>query len=1009
MAPAPRSSVDSEHETAPFLQSQTSGQKNDRRGLQGRRRLLGSITAMRDYAFPCYHGNVCRNPTPSPRMPSNHISVKNGLRGSGGEHFSYLNREGHYAYISRDGKFEERGDLQTSGSGNMPAWAEHDPAIFWQVADHYERANGRIYKEVVVSFPRALSAEQRIELVTEFVGNLVGDRHAYSWAIHSPHASDGGEQPHAHIMFTTRTNDGIERDPSEFFRRWNREHPERGGAGKDRYFDTKQFVRDVREEWAMTANHFMSRYGIEARIEHRSYKTLGIELEPSVKLGIARYGGERGVMEDVVAENRARAQRNGERLLSNPAIGVHALTALQSVFSRRDVEQFVFRNTDSEEQFRQVLARLLNSKELRALRDNGREGEWFTSRELHEIEVALVERSAKMSKAASSAARNQGTEPVDTRSRIRASRSFNSGQAEAFDILIGSQSLAVVNGAAGTGKSYVLAAAREALEAENQRVIGAALQGKTADDMQRDAGIASRTVHSLLASLDRDSMRLDRNVVIFVDEAGMVGSRQMEKLLRYADDAGARVRLVGDAYQLHAVDAGDAFRAVSAQVEKNGSLRRLNEIVRQHEPWQREASQSLARHNITAAIHEYADRGHVLVFENMAGAREALIERIFADRARAPSESQILLAHSNEQRDLLNVRMRELRHSAGELGADHVVQSADREMVLAVGDRVMFLRNEHQLGVRNGSTGTIERLDVDRAGAVGQPVAPVMSARLDDGRQVTIDTRNYRDFDYAYSLTVHKSQGVTVDRAYLLATNSMNAELSYVGMTRHRTALTIATGADQFANIQAFTRTLSHPAEKSFSASLGAVPDEQRPVDLGYRHSLLQRRVTFATGPAPRRDREPTPRRDRAVVDYVRTLEATEQGKATNQTVAETDRLALRRARADLLRTNRLMHTDLDKLVREDDRAWRALVELAGKTRARDLVEHARERLAGLSQTGKTDGNARGGQGQGRFSVLSNEQRKARRADFISDRRRDADVTDERIPPNKKGHGYGID
>ena len=167
--------------------------------------------------------------------------------------------------------------------------------------------------------------------------------------------------------------------------------------------------------------------------------------------------------------------------------------------------------------------------------------------------------------------------------------------------------------------------------------------------------------------------------------------------------------------------------------------------------------------------------------------------------------------------------------------------------------------------------------------------------------------------------------------------------------------------------------------------------------------------MRYPTSPAPRRDREPTPRRDHAVVDYVRTLEATEQGKATNQTVAETDRLALRRARADLLRTNRLMHTDLDKLVREDDRAWRALVELAGKTRARDLVEHARERLAGLSQTGKTDGNARGGQGQGRFSVLSNEQRKARRADFISDRRRDADVTDERIPPNKKGHGYGID
>lgn len=942
-------------------------------------------------------------------MPSNHISVKNGLRGSGSEHFSYLNREGHYAYIARDGKFEERDDLQTSGSGNMPAWAQHDPAIFWQAADRYERANGRIYKEVVVSIPRALTAEQRVELVNEFVENLVGDRHAYSWAIHSPHASDGGEQPHAHIMFTTRANDGIERDPSQFFRRWNREHPEKGGAGKDRYFDTKQFVRDVREEWAMTANHYMSRHGIEARIEHRSYKTLGIELEPSVKLGIARYGGERGVMEDVIAENRARAQRNGERLLANPAIGVHALTAMQSVFSRRDVEQFVFRNTDSEEQFRQVLARLLNSKELRALRDDGREGEWFTSRELHEIEVALVERSAKMSRSDGAALREPKPETEVSRSHVRSGRSFNSGQAEAFDLLTGSRSLAVVNGAAGTGKSYVLAAAREALESDGQRVIGAALQGKTVDDMQRDAGISSRTLHSLLASIERGSLRLDRNTVVFVDEAGMVGSRQMEKLLRYASDAEARIRLVGDAYQLHAVEAGDAFRAVSGEAKKNGALRQLVEIVRQREPWQREASQSLARHDVTAAIHEYADRGNIFVFRDMAGAREMLIRRVLEDRAKDPEASQILLAHTNEQRDALNSRVRELRRSTGELGADHVVQSGEREIPVAIGERVMFLRNDHQLGVRNGTTGTIELLEVGRKGATDDALAPRLSVKLDDGRRVTVNTATYRDFDYAYALTIHKSQGVTVDRAYLLATNSMNAELAYVGMTRHRSALTIATGEDQFADIHAFTRILSRPAEKAFSASYDAIPDENRAVDLGYRHSLLQRRVTFATGPAPRREHELVPSRDRAVVNYVRALEATEQGKASNSAAAESDRLALRRARADLLRTNRQLHMDLDRLVRSDDRAWQALVELAGTTRARDLVVHARERLSGAQATNEAGRTTPGSRQHGRFSQLPREERQARREEFLAERRREAGIADDRSLTDRKNRGYGID
>ena len=131
------------------------------------------------------------------------------------------------------------------------------------------------------------------------------------------------------------------------------------------------------------------------------------------------------------------------------------------------------------------------------------------------------------------------------------------------------------NGAAGTGKSYVLAAAREALEADGLRVIGAALQGKTADDMQRDAGITSRTLHSLFSGVERGTITLDAKTVLVIDEAGMVGSRQMEKLLGHAQAAGARVRLVGDAWQLHAVDAGDAFRAVSREAAAANRLESL--------------------------------------------------------------------------------------------------------------------------------------------------------------------------------------------------------------------------------------------------------------------------------------------------------------------------------------------------------------------------------------------------------------------------------------------------
>jgi Ti-type conjugative transfer relaxase TraA len=938
-------------------------------------------------------------------MSSNHISVKNGLRGSGGEHFHYLLREGHYAYISRDGKFEERGDLQVSDSGNMPAWAAHDPSLFWKAADQYERANGRIYKEVVVSLPRALSTEQRVELVNEFVVHLLGERHAYSWAIHNPSASDGGEQPHAHIMFSTRTHDGIERDPAQFFKRWNREHPEKGGAGKDPYFDTRQFIRDVREEWAMTANHFMSRHGIEARIEHRSYKTLGIELEPSVKVGLAKYAGERGVMENVLAENRARARRNGDRLLINPSIGVHALTTMQSTFSRRDVEQFVFRNTDDEEQFRQVYARLMNSKELVALKDSAREGEWFTSSELRDIEVRLVERARAMA-----STDLPETADVGQREKVRVQRDFNEGQDAAFIAATSAAQLVVVNGAAGTGKSYVLSAAREALEADGYRVIGAALQGKTADDMQRDAGISSRTLHSLLSGIERGSVTLDNKTVLVIDEAGMVGSRQMEKLLGHTQAAGARVRLVGDAFQLHAVDAGDAFRAVSREAIQAGKLESLTEIMRQKEAWQRDASLALSRHDIESAVVAYAERGNVEMYPTISDARERLVSLSTADRTSAPHETQILLTHTNEQRQALNERVREVRKGAGELGQDHIVQAGDRTIALAEGDRLMFLQNEYVMQVKNGTLATVERIESKADGRGTNDQGAIVHVRLDDGKRLAVDTEQYGHFDHGYALTIHKSQGVTVDRAYVLATQSMHAELAYVAMTRHKNSLVIAASITDFTDGEAMVRSLSRADEKAFSAVHELRPASERSKEMGYRHTLGQRRVELSNAPRPQRAEKSLLG---AVEEYADGLAAATITKQAGKPVTAKDRATLKRGTVEINKVEPAMRRDIRYVAEHDDRAWRALVELSGAARATALVAEVRRVRAAQAEAARPTPSRR--VPAKRFADMSVEEREQRRREFrdqLHEAVRKPVEGTTRLPERAKtrgrgGHGIG--
>lgn len=898
------------------------------------------------------------------------LEVKSGKKGTAGQHSRYLGREGHFAYISREGAFKSRDDLEMTESGNMPAWAKDNPTMFWDMADRHERANGRTYTEVVFALPRELNAEQRVELVREFVQNVLGDRHAYSWAMHAPEASDGLEQPHVHLMFTERINDGIERDPEQFFKRYNGKEPEKGGAGKDRYFSGRQFVRDIREEWAMTANHFMSRHGVEVRIDHRSYKTLGIELEPSQKVGIAKYAGERVAMAEVLAQNREIARRNGERLLTNPAIGVHALTTLNSLFSRRDVEQFVFRNTDGEEQFRAVYAKLMTSPELTALSVPGKEGEWFTSAELRAVETRLVDRAGSMA----------GTETgiVFDRSMteaVRSQRKFNAGQAAAFDLLAGDAQLAVVNGAAGTGKSYVLSAVREAAEQSEFQVLGAALQGKTADDMQRDAGISSRTLASFLSGLERGTVQLDERSLVVIDEAGMVGSRQLDKLLFHIASSGARIRLVGDAFQLHAVDAGDAFRAVSREAEQAGVLASLTEIVRQKEVWQREASVSLSRHEIGAALDAYHARGQIVLYESLDAARDALVRQALADRQARPDESQILLAHTNAQRTRINHAVRSALFESGELGVDQVVRLAVdepngppsfREMSLAAGERIMFGRNEYVMNVKNGTLGTIERIE-SRAhdGQAGKGLGPLLHVRLDDGRRLAVDPSRYGSIDYGYALTIHKSQGVTVDRSYLLATQSLTAELAYVGMTRHRHGLVVASGKSEFADIGAMKRGLSRVDEKDFSGHYA--PRAHDRTETGKRQTLADRRV-IQTG----------------TMKYV-------------PVDGRQDKAALGRSRSGLDRFGPQFAHTVRYLREGDDRARRALIELAGEARAATLIAQARERLGLTEPDGVRSAERPAEVDTRRFSELNEAEKQTRRETFMAEQRLMANVSERAL------------
>lgn len=216
-------------------------------------------------------------------MASYHLSVKVGGKGKALIHAHYIAREDKYARRRDE-------DLVHVESGNMPDWAAHKPAEFWAAADDHERANGCTYREIEIALPRELDDGQRLALVRHFVSQEIGERHAYQFAIHNPKAAiAGGEQPHAHIMFSERYCDGIDRDPEQYFKRANSKNPERGGAKKVRFGETpterKAYLTEQRSRWADLQNAYLEKYQHDDRVDARSYKAQGIDRQPERHLG----------------------------------------------------------------------------------------------------------------------------------------------------------------------------------------------------------------------------------------------------------------------------------------------------------------------------------------------------------------------------------------------------------------------------------------------------------------------------------------------------------------------------------------------------------------------------------------------------------------------------------------------------------------------------------------------------------------------------------------------------
>ena len=708
-----------------------------------------------------------------------------------------------------------------------PDWMM-DRNRLWNATEEAEkRRDSRVAREFEIALPHELNAVQRLEVTRAFSRELA-QRYgaAVDFSIHEPHATGGKAQGdarnhHAHILMTTRkvTAEGLgEKTDIEL---------------KDTVLlarglpNAKMQTRAVRQLWEQVCNHHLELAGRNERIDHRSHVERGIDITPTQHMGvtataIARRGD--GELMRVSLDANAAAQ-NLEIIRAKPEQLVRIVGTEKAVFDRRDIACALHRYLGDDPQgFQNSFATVMACSELVELRAGQTDeatGEIelarYTTKENLAHEIGLRDGVRRLHADTShgvdrirvdlAVARiNDALKSETGNPQARLSRE----QAAAIRHITGNERITAAVGIAGAGKSTMLAAARAAWEAEGYRVQGAALAGKAAQGLQHSSGIGSRTLASWEARWKNGSDLLGKGDVLVIDEIGMVGTRQLARIVQSVEQMGAKIVMVGDPEQIQAIEAGSPFRHILDEI--GGA--RLSEVRRQREEWQQKATLDFADGRTAEALRAYREHGCVFMFDTRDQARDGIVHQYMEDRAARPERARVVIAHTNEDVAALNAKIRVAMREQGSLAAQDgeafATTKGRREFV--AGDRLVFLAPDPRMGVLNGELATVEQVGAEK-----------LVVKI-DGRdeRVEIDAREYQAFDHGYAATFHKSQGATVDIAFTLGTPSADRHLTYVGMTRHREEARMFLAREDFqpARSQIAGRLIEH-GSAPFGHSVG--------------------------------------------------------------------------------------------------------------------------------------------------------------------------------------------
>lgn len=515
---------------------------------------------------------------------------------------------------------------------------------------------------------------------------------------------------------------------------------------------------------------------------------------------------------------------------------------------------------------------------------------------------------------------------------------LNDEQRQAVYGLTAEHPLSVLVGRAGSGKTTTLKAVAEIYQQQGYRVIGTSLAALAVDNLANEAGIPAKTLHSWIYSWDRyqaaaekflafesvmaegvvkqwqwykdlqrfGATKLDKNTVLIIDEAGMVGTRQWRELLAHVQRAGTKLIAVGDDHQFKAIEAGDFFRELKSQAEEKGNLFQLQAICRQNHSWMRQASEQLAELKVDEALSSYEHQGHLHQVKQADLA--ATIAKVYGEKIKNNSKQKaegdvesdvegdnaalpngLVLAFTNKQTAQINQAIRDELKSQGLIGEDCISINGQ---TFAIGDKIVFLKNDtkyqpklqifdtsggdtarkskrhHQTSnsgkdlIKNGTFGIIQAVDVqgnirvqladNRYTIINRVAIEPAKVAIGQAKPSPLYTYAYNAIAPGYAVTTHKAQGQTLDFTIIAADKNMDAKGIYVAMTRHRDDVQLYYTREDFPSFRALSNHLSRFEYKDLVKDYTIRPEHQASWQRvqEYRLSLLDAATVLKT-PTP--------------------------------------------------------------------------------------------------------------------------------------------------------------